>query len=501
MATEVSQLTKLVSFLPANWCGVLFSLLSVSLLYLLVRFIQLLRWKQAFRYALRDFPRHPNGSWLLGDVPEYTKGHNGMGREFHFNYEEVTDAMQFWLGPFMPGVVVFSPETVKAVANKNEPKQESVMRFLQEWIGDGLVASYGEKWARNRRLVSPAFHYSGLRPHVNIFSECAHRLVESVRGTKCVRRPISHTNVRPDTYQCTYVSAVRKLADLFFKRFVTMWQYFDFLFYNCQDGKDFRRILKVALDFSKQVIIQRRSLAKESQKRAFRDLLDILIDARDDEGKGLSGDEIQNEVNTFMFGGYETTSTAATWALYCLAQHPEYQDICRKEVDELMNAKGSEHLDWTDMNCLPFLTMCIKESQRLYPTVPFVFRRLTEPLVLNDGRVIPPETTVYISMSGLHLNPTVWDNPQVFCPERFSPENSASRSPHAFLPFSAGPRNCLGQQFAMFELKTTFAILLRHFVFSADETKTIKLFNAGCLRSETGIHVVMIPRDKMDEKD
>ncbi|XP_038068937.1 cytochrome P450 4F12-like [Patiria miniata] len=443
-----------------------------------------------------------------------------MGREFHFNYEEVTDAMQFWLGPFMPGVVVFSPDTVKAVANKNEPKQESVMRFLQEWIGDGLVASQGEKWARNRRLVSPAFHYSGLRPHVNIFSECAHRLVDKWKklcgkGQTTVNvydhmglltldnllKSIYSHDSHCQTEGCTYVHAVRKLADIFFKRFVTMWQYFDFLFYSCKDGRDFRRILKVALDFSRGVIVNRKTSAKNGQARAFRDLLDILIDARDDDEKGLSEEEIQNEVNTFMFGGYETTSTAATWALYCLAQHPEYQDICRKEVDELMDTNGSEHLEWTDMNSLPFLTMCIKESQRLYPTVPFVFRRLTEPLALNDGRVIPPDTTVYISMSGLHLNPTVWDSPQVFCPERFLPENSASRSPHAFLPFSAGPRNCLGQQFAMFELKTTFAILLRHFVFTADDTKTIKLFNAGCLRSETGIHVIMTPRDTRDEKD
>ncbi|XP_033646388.1 cytochrome P450 4F12-like [Asterias rubens] len=296
---------------------------------------------------------------------------------------------------------------------------------------------------------------------------------------------------------CTYVHAVRKLANLFFKRFVTMWQYIDFLYYKSPDGKNFRKFLKVALDFSRQVIVKRQ--AKRGQERVFRDLLDILIDARDDDGQGLSEEEIQNEVNTFMFGGYETTSTAATWAIYCLAQYPDYQDICRKEVDDLMNAKGTDELDWTDMSSLPFLTMCIKESQRLYPTVPFVFRRLTEPLVLSDGRVIPTDTTVYISMSGLHLNPTVWDSPQVFSPERFSPENCVNRSPHAFLPFSAGPRNCLGQQFAVFELKTTFALLLRHFVFEADESKKIKLVNAGTLRSETGIHVLMKPR-KLDGK-
>ncbi|KAJ7382901.1 Cytochrome P450 4V2 [Desmophyllum pertusum] len=127
------------------------------------------------------------------------------------------------------------------------------------------------------------------------------------------------------------------------------------------------------------------------------------------------------------------------------------------------------------MKELRYLECVIKESQRLFPSVPFFARRTTEDCYLG-GYVVPKYTTVGVSTIGLHRNPDVWPAPLEFNPDRFLPENSQGRHPYAFLPFSAGPRNCIGQRFAILEEKTILAYILHHFNISAmqsfDEVKT-----------------------------
>ncbi|NXY92059.1 CP4F4 protein, partial [Alcedo cyanopectus] len=117
-----------------------------------------------------------------------------------------------------------------------------------------------------------------------------------------------------------------------------------------------------------------------------------------------------------------------------------------------------------DLSRLPFTTMCIKESLRLHPPVTVVSRRCTEDVALRDGQVVPKDVICLMSIYGTHHNPHVWPDPQVYDPLRFSPENSQGRSPLAFVPFSAGPRNCIGQSFAMAEMKVVVALTLARFL-------------------------------------
>lgn len=133
--------------------------------------------------------------------------------------------------------------------------------------------------------------------------------------------------------------------------------------------------------------------------------------------------------------------------------------------------------------------MCIKESLRLYPPVPGMARKITKPMTFFDGRSVPAGCLVGTSVFGIHRNATVWENPNEFDPLRFLPENSANRSPHAFVPFSAGPRNCIGQNFAMNEMKVVVALTLRRYHLIKDPDHTPKMIPRLVLRSLNGIHL------------
>ncbi|XP_035674477.1 leukotriene-B4 omega-hydroxylase 3-like [Branchiostoma floridae] len=274
-----------------------------------------------------------------------------------------------------------------------------------------------------------------------------------------------------------YIAAVHELAQLTEKRGAHLSQYFlnDFLYINCLPaGKRYKKARDSAHRYSEAIIQERRKTLDHpgSQDihhgRKYLDFLDILLKAKDEDGNGLTDAEIRDEVDTFVFEGHDTTASGLAWTLYCLARHPGHQEKCRKEAQEVL--QGRTELTWDNLSSLKYITLCIKESLRMYPPVQRLFRQLEKPMTFFDGRTLPQGSNVYISVRNLHYNPHVWGNPKEFNPLRFAPENSKNRSPYAFLPFAAGPRNCIGQHFAMNELKTAVALILQRFSLTPDDT-------------------------------
>uniref|UniRef100_A0A8C4YM85 Uncharacterized protein n=1 Tax=Gopherus evgoodei TaxID=1825980 RepID=A0A8C4YM85_9SAUR len=179
-----------------------------------------------------------------------------------------------------------------------------------------------------------------------------------------------------------------------------------------------------------------------------------------------------------MFEGHDTTASGISWLLYCMALHPEHQQRCREEIKEILGDR--ETVQWDDFGKMTYTTMCIKEALRLYPPVPLVGRELSAPVTFVDGRTLP---------KGLFITMCLYYSLQVFDPLRFSPENSAGRHSYAFLPFAAGPRNCIGQQFAMNELKVALVQTLLRFELSPDPAKPPIKIPQLVLRSKNGIHL------------
>ena len=137
---------------------------------------------------------------------------------------------------------------------------------------------------------------------------------------------------------------------------------------------------------------------------------------------------------------------------------------------------------------MPHLTRCVKESLRLHPPVHFISRQTTKTTVI-DGVEIPPDTLVNLNIFNMHHNATVWPDPMTYDPDRFLHENISKMDSYAFVPFSAGPRNCIGQTFAMNEMKTVVAGVLRRFQFELDPTKEVRMLPDVVLRAESGIHL------------
>ena len=175
--------------------------------------------------------------------------------------------------------------------------------------------------------------------------------------------------------------------------------------------------------------------------------------------------------NNSLTLGHDTNASAMSWTLLLLANHPQAQEKALQEQKEIFDEFGgdfaSHDVTHAQLSKMKYLEACIKESLRLYPSVPVIGRQLQDDLLI-DGENAPKGSTVIIFTYLLHRNETVWKNPELFLPERFLDNavelDSAPKHTFAFIPFSAGPRNCIGQKFAMMEQKIGLSKVLRKIV-------------------------------------
>jgi len=194
------------------------------------------------------------------------------------------------------------------------------------------------------------------------------------------------------------------------------------------------------------------------------DILSLLLDARDEEGQGLTDGELRDELMTLLVAGHETTATALSWALYWLASRPEVQQRLRQELQEARSAPEAP-VDVTTLLRLPYLQAVCNETLRIYPVGMITFpRRLEEPLTLG-GHPLEAGTTVMGCIFLAHRREEVFADPEAFLPERFL---ANSYSPNTLLPFGGGSRRCIGMAFALFEMKVVLSQLLLRFTVEID---------------------------------
>ncbi|CAD7685434.1 unnamed protein product [Nyctereutes procyonoides] len=464
-------------------------LLLAGATWLLAR---VLTWSYSFYdncCRLRCFPQPPKRNWFWGHLGLVKSNEEGL-RMIEDLGHYFRDVHLWWIGPFYPVLRLVHPKFVAPLLQAPAtivPKDMFFYNFLKPWLGDGLLLSAGDKWSHHRRLLTPAFHFEILKSYVKIFNRSADimhakwkRLVSEGSThldmfehislmtldslQKCVFSFDSNCQESPSEY----IAAILELSALVVKRNEQVLLYLDFLYNLSPDGRRFRRACELVHNFTDAIIQERRHTlisrgSCDFLKSKTMDFIDVLLLAKDEEGKQLSDEDIRAEADTFMFEGHDTTASGLSWVLFNLAKHPEYQERCRQEVQELLRDREPQEIEWDDLAQLPFLTMCIKESLRLHPPVTVIARRCTQDIVLPDGRVIPKGNNCVLSIFGIHHNPSVWPDPEVYNPLRFDPEILQKRSPLAFIPFSAGPRNCIGQAFAMSEMKVVLALTLLRF--------------------------------------
>ncbi|XP_061396688.1 probable cytochrome P450 4s3 [Musca vetustissima] len=395
---------------------------------------------------------------------------------------------RIWMGKDL--VIFFTdPDDVKQLLSNNTLLHKSSnYRSLEPWLGKGLLTSSGETWHRRRKLLTPAFHFRILSEFKEPMEEnckiLASRLKEKCNGTEefdiypyitlfaldviCETAMGIKKNAQLQS-ESEYVKAVQKICHILHMKAFSVWQRVNPFFQYTEAGRQRDACLKILHDETNRVIKLRRKMLEDAKIQTMSDaqnsldndsgnkkrfaFLDMLLISQM-EGVDLTDREIREEVDTFMFEGHDTTSSAIGFAIYFLSQNPEVQ---QEAYEECMALEGNEK------DNMPYLEAVIKETLRLYPSVPTFARCNTEDLQIGK-LTVPKGTNVSILAHILHRDETHFPDPEKFDPQRFL-DKSNKMHPFSYVAFSAGPRNCIGQKFAMLELKCSLSYLLRNFEF------------------------------------
>ncbi|KAM8930556.1 cytochrome P450 4B1-like [Pelodytes ibericus] len=506
---DSSRLVRLVSLTQAHLCKCAVCLILLCLVFSATKLI--LKWRKMVS-AFRDFPAL-KCHWLYGNIYQFTRVLTNL-EVASYQCQLPPYGFSLWVGNLFACLVVTHPDYAKAILSRQDPKDNMAYRFTIPWIGEGLLVSSGQKWNQHRRLLAPAFHTELLKSYIRQMSECTRFMldkwersmlhtsnVEVFHDVSLLTQDIfmncafNYNSDVQNSSDIRYIEAVNKLSRLVYHRFRSLQYHNDLLYYLSSYGNEFRKSMKEAHGYTDIIIKQRKAYLKNKQKKLqkmirkkkYLDFLDILLSATDENGQGLSDEDIRAEVNTFMFEGHDSTASGISWTFYSLAKNLEHQQKCREEIREVL---GDRHnVEWEDLGKLTYTTWCIKESMRLYTPVPMIARQLSKPITFCDGRSLPSGSVVVVSISSIHRSPRAWRDPAVFDPLRFSPENTADRHSHAYIPFSAGTRNCIGQNFAMNEIKVALALTLQRFELSPDPQNEPIMTPEITLRSENGMHL------------
>ncbi|XP_078703229.1 taurochenodeoxycholic 6 alpha-hydroxylase-like [Branchiostoma floridae x Branchiostoma belcheri] len=500
------------------------AVLLTPVVYLVISFLRVLVWSRRTAKVLEQFPGPPK-HWLYGNLHQYDlPKQKGLFQALEFA-EKYGKAFRLWWGPVRPCLTVVHPDTAKQILRKSDPKPGGAgYDLIIPWLGDGLVLSKGAHWSRDRRLLTPAFHFEVLKPYVAVYNEGADILLENLE--KCAKSGESfesfsvlslctldiilrcafsyQDDIQTKGANHPYVAAIKDLMRIIFYRAVRPYLWPDFIFYLTKEGRDFKKLCAYVHQLADSIIAKRRQTLEGSKeaggeettesRRKHLDFLDILLHAQDEDGNTLSDVEIRNQVNTFMFAGHDTTASTTSWVLYSLATHPEHQDRVYQEVQGILGGREPACLEWEDLPKLKYLTLCIKEAMRLHCPIPIIGRQISAPIEV-EGKVLPEGTIVDVNIWNIHHNLDVWgDNHMEYDPSRFLPENMKEKDPYAFIPFSAGPRNCIGQNFAMNEEKVLVSRIIHKFKLEVVPDHSVEKLAEIVMKAKDGIQLKVIPR-------
>lgn len=418
-----------------------------------------------------------------------------------------------WQG-MSPYVMLFHPETVEPILNTSKHIDKSQdYDYLKPWLGTGLLTSFGRKWHSRRKILTPAFHFKILDDFIDVFNEqsliLANKLDKEVNNsfnifpyvTLCTLDIVCETamgrciNAQSNS-ESDYVKAVYGIGEIIQNRQAKLWLQWNSIFRLTKLYHLHKKYINILHGFSNKVIQERRKEIQtdnnfNNKKRlAF---LDLLIEASKD-GTVLGDEDIREEVDTFMFEGHDTTSAAISWTLFLLGSHPEIQNRVVEELDQIFDNDRECPATMKNLLDMKYLECCIKDALRLYPSVPMMARSVTEDVEIGN-HTIPAGTTALIMTYMLHRNPSVFPKPEQFNPDNFLPENCIGRHPFSYIPFSAGPRNCIGQKFAILEEKAVISKILRTYKIEAvDRREDLTLLGELILRPKDGLKVRITKR-------
>nr|AQM57038.1 cytochrome P450 CYP4DJ1 [Sogatella furcifera] len=407
--------------------------------------------------------------------------------------------IRFW---FLNELIVFvaKPQDVEILfSNMKHLRKPWQYRLLKPFMGEGLFTnSDNAMWRLHRKMITPAFHFSILKGFLPIFFQEANIFASKIKcgeevdvfpmlglcALDIICRTAMGANVHSqDGKGKEFVKGMETLLQIAHWRLVKPWMINDTIFSMLPLKKKHDEGLKNVFRFTESVIQEKRQKLNSKKSKCNNNnnnnnneeknddkyflgeralpFLDLMM-AMDTDEMHLTDEQLRDEAITIIIGGQETTTTELTFTLLMLAIHQNVQAKVLEEIDLVFGSDLSHTPTIEDLQKLEYLERVLKEVMRLYPSIPYFARVLEEEVTLSNY-TLPKDCIVTIFSYGLHRHPESFPDPDRFDPDRFLPEHCRSRSPFAFIPFSAGPRNCIGQKYAMLQMKTVISTVLRHF--------------------------------------
>ena len=379
--------------------------------------------------------------------------------------------------------VIHHPDDVKRVLvsnYRNYTKGTGIDR-IKLLLGKGIMTSEGELWKRQRAMMQPCFHRRVISRFADLIAQANERFIARWEALAARGELV---NVTEEMSDLTLEIVMRSLI-----------------------GRDLERVTQelganpfevVARDSARnlQFVYKFRSLTSLVQKLIARrraqpdeehfDYLAMLLSARDKEtGLPMSDGELIDEILTLIVAGHETTASGLNWTWYLLSQHPEAEARLHAELDAAAELPAPSLVQ---VEALAYTQQVINEALRLYPPGWVLSRRTIEADVLG-GYPVPARTNVLLPLYLVHRHPRFWKDPEVFWPERFAPEHEAERPRFAYMPFAAGPRHCIGETLALFEMFVHLYKVARRYRLRYVADKPLKLEAGINLRTRHPLHM------------
>lgn len=313
-------------------------------------------------------------------------------------------------------------------------------------LGNGLMVSEGALWKRQRRMIQPAFHPQSIAALTEMIVRVNAALLEKWRSAA---RAGAGVNVTRDVSAMALEVVLRSI---FGTDYEAVCCHFNLL--SEEPARDFA--FAQAFRGLRKLILQVADRRRRGSTTAHSDFLSLLMHARDShDSESMQDRQIANEVLTLIVAGHETTASTLNWTWYLLSQHPEAEAQLAQELGHLT---GLPNLD--DLPRFPYSRQIIDESMRLYPAGWLMTRKALHDDQLG-GYFVPVGTEIYIAPYFIQRHPAIWPDPDRFDPSRFDPDLARDRHRLATIPFSSGPRNCIGERFARLEMQLHLLIIAR----------------------------------------
>lgn len=429
-------------------------------------------------------------------------------------------------GPISSFLIVSEPAAAKHILRSSDNTKRNiygkglvaeVSKFL---FGDGFAVAEGQLWTARRKAVAPSFHRAYLETMVNkVFvpsaqllndklkresgrqidiESCFSQLTLDIIGKAVFNYDFDSLTTESPVIQAVYTAlkeTEQRATDL-----LPYWKLGPLVALVDSRQRKAAEAVRIIRETTEELIDKCKKIVEEEERQggqrqeigedyideADPSILRFLIAARDE----VSSMQLRDDLLSMLVAGHETTASVLTWTIYLLLQNPECMKKAVEEVDRVL--EGRKVPTYEDLKACPYILRCISESMRLYPHPPVLLRRALMDDKLPGGQFVPKGQDIIVSVYNIHHSPEVWDEPEAFKPERFDlekPPPNEINTDFRYIPFSAGPRKCIGDQFALLEAQVALVVLLREMELDLVPDQKIEMTTGATIHTKDGLFV------------